>query len=98
LESGDLLGRLGGDEFVVISTGLPSASAALSFAGRVSEQMQGPATIAGFAVPIGASIGVAWTMAGTSRDLLAAADAAMYIAKQTDPRAPVLAAAPLAAA
>jgi diguanylate cyclase (GGDEF)-like protein len=98
LRSGDLVGRLGGDEFVVISTGLHSATAAHAFACRVSEHMQGPATVAGFAVPIGASIGVAWTMTSTARDLLGAADAAMYIAKQTHSKTPVLATAPLAAA
>lgn len=98
LRSGDLVGRLGGDEFVVISTGLHSASAALVFACRVSEHMQGPATINGFAIPVAASIGVAWTMTSAAPDLLAAADAAMYIAKQTHSKTPVLATAPLAAA
>jgi diguanylate cyclase (GGDEF)-like protein len=98
LRSGDLVGRLGGDEFVVISTGLHSANATLDFACRVSKHMQGPATVAGLAVPIGASIGVAWTMTSTARDLLGAADAAMYIAKQTRSKTPVLAATPLAAA
>jgi diguanylate cyclase (GGDEF)-like protein len=98
LRSGDLVGRLGGDEFVVISTGLHSANATLDFACRVSQHMQGPATVAGLAVPIGASIGVAWTMTSTARDLLGAADAAMYIAKQTRSKTPVLAATPLAAA
>jgi diguanylate cyclase (GGDEF)-like protein len=99
LRSGDLVGRLGGDEFVVISTGLSSASATHVFACRVSEHMQGPATINGFAIPIAASIGVAWTMTSNATDLLAAADAAMYIAKQTRSKTPVLAAtAPLAAA
>jgi diguanylate cyclase (GGDEF)-like protein len=98
LRSGDLVGRLGGDEFVVISTGLHSASAALVFACRVSEHMQGPATINGLAIPIAASIGVAWTMTSAAPDLLAAADAAMYIAKQTHSKTPVLASAPLAAA
>ena len=96
--TGDLVGRLGGDEFVVISTGLHSANAALAFACRVSDHMQGPATVAGFAVPIEASIGVAWTLTSTARDLLAAADGAMYIAKHTQSKAPVLAVAPLAAA
>jgi diguanylate cyclase (GGDEF)-like protein len=98
LRSGDLVGRLGGDEFVVISTGLRSANAALVFACRVSEHIQGPAALPDLVVPIDASIGVAWTMTGTARDLLGAADAAMYIAKQTHSKTPVLSAAPLAAA
>jgi diguanylate cyclase (GGDEF)-like protein len=96
--SGDLVGRLGGDEFVVISTGLQSAESALAYACRVSEHIQGPATVAGLTVPIGASIGVAWTMTGTAPDLLGAADGAMYISKQTDPKTPVLSATPPLAA
>jgi GGDEF domain-containing protein len=85
-----VLGRLGGDEFVVISAGLRSADAARAFACRVSEQMEGPATVAGFVVPIEASIGGAWTMTSTASDLLAASDAAMYIAKQTRSKTPIL--------
>lgn len=86
----DLVGRLGGDEFVVIAPSLHSASAALVFAGRISRQLQGPAVVDGVAVPIAASIGVAWASTSTASDLLSEADAAMYIAKQTGSAMPVL--------
>jgi diguanylate cyclase (GGDEF)-like protein len=86
----DLVGRLGGDEFVVIAPSLHSASAAFVFAGRISRQLQGPAVIGGIAVPISASIGVAWASTSTASDLLSEADAAMYVAKQTHSDLPVL--------
>jgi diguanylate cyclase (GGDEF)-like protein len=87
---GDIVGRLGGDEFVVIAPGLSSASLALDFAGRVFDQVEGPAMIGAIEVPIEASVGVAWTLQSTVHDLLGAADAAMYIAKQTRANGPVL--------
>jgi diguanylate cyclase (GGDEF)-like protein len=91
LGPGDLVGRLGGDEFVVISPGLDSTSAALDLAGIVSRQLRGPAFIADVAAPIAASIGVAWSSTATASELLGAADAAMYVAKQTRSPAPILA-------
>ena len=83
---------------MVISPGLQSAGAALVFAGRISRQLQGPATIDGVAVPITASIGVAWTSTTSAGELLGAADAAMYTAKQARSVVPVLYAAPGTAA
>jgi diguanylate cyclase (GGDEF)-like protein/PAS domain S-box-containing protein len=93
VRTGDLVGRLGGDEFVVISPGLQSAGAAVEFAGRVSQQLQGPAVIDGVPAPITASVGVAWTSTATAGELLNAADGAMYTAKQTHSAEPVLSAA-----
>jgi diguanylate cyclase (GGDEF)-like protein len=90
LRAGDLVGRLGGDEFVVISPGLHSASDALSFAGRMAQQLRGPAVIDGITVPIDASCGVAWTATDTASELLGAADTAMYAAKQSPSPKPVL--------
>ncbi|MDQ1402496.1 MAG: diguanylate cyclase [Actinomycetota bacterium] len=82
LRAQDLLGRLGGDEFVVIAPRIGSEEAMLVLAGRMSQKLQGPATIGDITVAISASIGVAWTSAGEAIDLLAAADASMYAAKQ----------------
>lgn len=86
----DIVGRLGGDEFVVISPGLRSAEASLAFADRVARQLQGPATIGTFTIPISASIGVAWTPSSTASELLSAADSAMYAAKKVQSTVPVL--------
>jgi len=87
---GDVVGRLGGDEFVVIAPQVASRSAALTFAERISGQLLGPAAIAGCAVSVTASIGVAWSSGGTVGALLGAADAAMYLAKDSDSALPVL--------
>jgi diguanylate cyclase (GGDEF)-like protein len=89
---GDLVGRLGGDEFVVIAPGLPSAHAALTFADRISQQLQGPALINGVAAPITASIGVTWSSTCSASKLLDTADRAMYTAKESHSSAPVLSA------
>jgi diguanylate cyclase (GGDEF)-like protein len=73
----DVLGRLGGDEFVALCT-LRSASE--EPAARLSAAMSG-ATIVGLPELVG-SIGVAEYEPGDSiEDLLAAADAAMYLEK-----------------
>lgn len=87
----DVLGRLGGDEFVVIAPHLNSPNAALVLARRVAAQLHGVAAIGQITVGIEASIGVAWTPAGSATDLLARADAAMYAAKQVSSAIPVLA-------
>jgi diguanylate cyclase (GGDEF)-like protein len=96
VRTGDLVGRLGGDEFVVIAPGLHSADATLELATRIAYQLQGPATVEGVAVPIAASIGVAWTSTTSAGELLRAADTAMYTAKETHSAVPVLSATGLA--
>jgi diguanylate cyclase (GGDEF)-like protein len=90
VRGGDLVGRLGGDEFVVIAPRVESADEALVYAERIARLLHGPSTIDGVDVPIAASIGVAWTSTVTAGELLSAADAAMYIAKQNHAVAPVL--------
>jgi diguanylate cyclase (GGDEF)-like protein len=86
----DLIGRLGGDEFVVIAPRVESADAALVYAEHIARLLHGPSTIDGVDVPIAASIGVAWTSTVTAGELLSAADAAMYTAKQSHAVVPVL--------
>jgi len=77
----DHLGRLGGDEFVVIAPGLPSLEAARMLAARVSDEVNGVATIGDLRVDLSASIGVAWADSGDADVLLAEADRAMYLVK-----------------
>jgi diguanylate cyclase (GGDEF)-like protein len=77
----DEIGRLGGDEFVVVAPGLPSLEAVHVLAARVSDEVNGVATVAGLRVDISASIGGAWADSGDPDVLLAEADRAMYLAK-----------------
>jgi diguanylate cyclase (GGDEF)-like protein len=85
LRSSDLLCRLGGDEFAVV---LPSTGgAAAKEAGRrLRTSLTSPLELDGRRLRTTTSIGVATRPAGatpvTARELLAAADTAMYTAKQ----------------
>jgi diguanylate cyclase (GGDEF)-like protein len=75
------VGRAGGDEFVAVTT---DGSAADEFAAKVQRAVDGPDGLApGGARRIGASIGVAHSVAGDTRaSLLTRADRAMYEAKR----------------
>jgi diguanylate cyclase (GGDEF)-like protein len=73
----DMLARLGGDEFAVLASGVRSRTEVEEVARRLErsfDDLQGSA-----------SVGIAlYPEDGTTRDsLLSAADAAMYVAKQT---------------
>jgi diguanylate cyclase (GGDEF)-like protein len=79
----DLVARMSGDEFVVVvATAEPETVATL--VGRIKAVMDEPvALIDGRRVPVSISVGVADVVPTlTADDLLAAADAAMYIAKR----------------
>jgi diguanylate cyclase (GGDEF)-like protein/PAS domain S-box-containing protein len=79
----DLVARMSGDEFVVVvATAEPETVATL--VGRIKAVMGEPvALIDGRRVPVSISVGVADVVPTlTADDLLAAADAAMYIAKR----------------
>ncbi len=78
----DFVGRLGGDEFVVITQ--CSALAAVPLQARIERMLASPIELAnGDSVTCPPSIGVADTAAGHTPDaLLAAADQAMYLAKE----------------
>ena len=82
LRAGDTAARLGGDEFVILLEHADEQEA-LAAAHRIREALNEPATMSGIDVYPGGSIGVAVsTPAITSADeLLAHADAAMYLAK-----------------
>lgn len=84
LRPGDTVGRLGGDEFVVVCEELPDPSEADEIANRLQAALAPAFTVHGEQVRLRASVGVA--VAATDqpvdpRELLHAADQAMYRAK-----------------
>jgi len=90
VRDGDMVGRIGGDEFLVVASRVGSSAEALRVAGRLAGALRAPADDAG-APTATASIGVAWTDEPLAPDaLVAAADAAMYVAKAAHDGRPVL--------
>jgi diguanylate cyclase (GGDEF)-like protein len=81
---GAMVARLGGDEFVVVVDPIHEVSRAKTLADRLIEAMAKPFPIAGHALEVGVSIGVAiGTCKSEDADaLLRDADIAMYEAKQ----------------
>lgn len=78
---GDTLARFGGDEFVLICEGLGRAGAE-ELGARVAKAMERPFTLAGRAVVVTVSIGIATAeRVDDAGSLLRDADAAMYRAK-----------------
>jgi diguanylate cyclase (GGDEF)-like protein len=85
LRPGDLLARLGGDEFAVLVRSVPGRAPVCEIAHRLEHCFDQPFALEGVRISGSASVGVAmYPEDGTSRDsLLSAADAAMYVAKNT---------------
>ena len=86
----DIVARFGGDEFVVLAEDLVSLDAAEALAVRITDELAAPISLSTGAVTISASVGVAIAGHNTGADvepdaLLAAADAALYRAKQNRP-------------
>ncbi|MCX7170149.1 MAG: diguanylate cyclase [Proteobacteria bacterium] len=79
----DTVGRLGGDEFVVILPEIEATRDALGVAEKILHTLNQPFDIAGHAIRISASIGIAVfpEHGGDEKLLLKSADAAMYRAK-----------------
>ncbi len=87
LRGQDTIARLGGDEFVAMVTDLPteaSERAAARVVADVNRAMRAPFTVDGQEYRTTVSIGAAVYPADatTGRDLIAAADAAMYARKR----------------
>ncbi|MGY1639925.1 EAL domain-containing protein [Geodermatophilus sp. SYSU D00703] len=82
VRGGDLLARLGGDEFVVLADDLDDL-AALALAGRLCAALQEPVRLAGMALRVDASVGIAVgpQHSRSAEELLQMADLAMYCAK-----------------
>ena len=84
LREADMVARVGGDEFVALATTCRSADDAARFAERISSALSVPFRIGEREVQISCSIGIARypDHAATAKDLLEAADKAMYAAKR----------------
>jgi diguanylate cyclase (GGDEF)-like protein/PAS domain S-box-containing protein len=83
LRSGDLPVRVGGDEFVILLSPQGDTVEASGVADRLLHRIRAPMEFNGKFVHVGASFGIADSRAGTVQlgDLLVAADAALYEAK-----------------
>jgi diguanylate cyclase (GGDEF)-like protein len=81
----DMLARLGGDEFAVLASGVRSRTEVEEVARRLERSFDDLYAVDGYVLQGSASVGIAlYPEDGTTRDsLLSAADAAMYVAKQT---------------
>ncbi|MDA8295182.1 MAG: EAL domain-containing protein [Actinomycetota bacterium] len=81
----DSVGRLGGDEFVVLVEDRSVDEASALVAGRILEALREPFELEGLAgvkLAVRASVGVAFSKAGSAEELLRDADVALYQAKQ----------------
>jgi diguanylate cyclase (GGDEF)-like protein/PAS domain S-box-containing protein len=84
MRESDLVARFGGDEFLVLADQLDDATDAGQLAWRLAGTLRAPFTVAGRAVAVTASFGVAYSDEADrgDEDLVRMADAAMYQAKQ----------------
>jgi diguanylate cyclase (GGDEF)-like protein len=80
----DQVGRFGGDEFLILLNGMSNLADVQQVAATLLKAMALPTMLAGKAVSVSASIGIAQfnSDTGTVNNLLRNADAAMYAAKQ----------------
>jgi diguanylate cyclase (GGDEF)-like protein len=85
LRSGDMLARLGGDEFAALVPVVRSRAALEEIAQRLERCFDAPFAVEGYVLRGGASVGIAvYPEDGATPDsLVNAADAAMYVGKQT---------------
>ena len=92
LRPGDVLARLGGDEFAVLLPSVPGRGEVWEIAHRLEHCFDQSFALDGDRIQGSISVGIAmYPEDGTTRDtLLSAADAAMYVAKNTKKPAQVL--------
>lgn len=81
----DTVARIGGDEFLVILTGIEDRESARKVADKLLTLVRDPIDIEGHAFRVGFSIGIAMCPAdgNEQRDLIDAADSAMYRVKKS---------------
>ncbi|MBK6844731.1 MAG: GGDEF domain-containing protein [Gemmatimonadetes bacterium] len=79
----DIVVRLGGDEFAIVQSGIAGAAGAETLAARVIDLASQPITIGAHTVRVGASIGIAVCVGGSTPlvHALQVADRALYRAK-----------------
>ncbi len=79
----DVVGRIGGDEFAVLLAQAPPAAARAKAADLVERIAAEPLVFEGKSIPLSASVGVQALEPGVApAELIAAADAAMYLNKR----------------
>ncbi|NOT25788.1 MAG: EAL domain-containing protein [Acidobacteria bacterium] len=83
LRETDVLARLGGDEFAILLPRASAQEAEASADGLVKALRLLTATLGDRQIPVTASVGVAMFGGLTDREIMAAADLAMYEAKET---------------
>lgn len=83
----DLVARNGGDEFVVLAEDAGDVTIVARLAERIQDALSVPVPFEDDAIPVSASIGVAWLEPGDAHtlDQLRDADVAMYHAKSAGP-------------
>lgn len=85
IRASDCVGRIGGDEFVVLLQDVSGDDAVVGVAEKIRHALNQPIVVAGTALSISSSIGVAmYPEHGSDADELARhADSAMYLAKES---------------
>jgi len=84
IRSNDVAGRLAGDEFAVLLEGVHDSDEAQFVARKVLAVTRRPFLVGGLPMQVGISIGIAlnWNREASSKDLLSAADGALYESKR----------------
>jgi diguanylate cyclase (GGDEF)-like protein len=82
--SGDVVSRLGGDEFGILADDINDMSDVMRLSERIHEDLKQPFKLAGQAIFVSASIGIAESAEtyATGEELMRDADLAMYSAKE----------------
>jgi diguanylate cyclase (GGDEF)-like protein/PAS domain S-box-containing protein len=83
--AGDTVARIGGDEFVALLVGMNGEEDMTATTTRMRDRLSEPFTLDDVTVSVTASIGATVTTVGRPKDILHAADTAMYKAKMSGP-------------